>query len=83
MIEEKIAKCPLCEINIYNRGSKINRPFITTSGKNLLGYPAERAMPCGLNRVEGRCPFETEAEQEKITIELQRMPFISGNNNYQ
>ena len=53
--ETFVGKCNVCEVNVYERG-KLNRTFIYL-GRERKGYPRDVAMPCGLNRAEGRCPF--------------------------
>lgn len=74
-----VGTCPICEINVYDRPGK-NKPFME-KGKEKLGYPRDIAMPCGLNRTEGRCPFETEKEQQAIEYK-KGVGIFSGENNW-
>lgn len=75
-----VGTCHICEINVYDRG-KLNKSF-TYLGRERKGFPAANAMPCGMNREDkGRCPFETEAEQEKINFDKAKGIF-SGSNNW-
>jgi hypothetical protein len=75
--ETLVGKCRICEINVYDRGSK-NKPFVYL-GKQRMGYPRDVAMPCGLNRAEGRCPFESKQEQALIEYKKGQGIF-SGDN---
>ena len=84
-----IAECPVCGINIYDRAEK-NRSF--TVGKTaLMGYFADSAKPCGIDRSEStltedkvkeRCPFETKEEQNKITFDLSKIGALGKGSNY-
>lgn len=86
---DKVAECPVCEINVYDRG-KLNRKFKVRT-KTFYGYPTDSAMPCLMTRADcstkdnpiGRCPFETEQEQSKLGQAIKDLPKISGNNTYE
>lgn len=79
--EEKIVgKCHLCEINVYDRGA-LNKSFKTHLGSIKKGYPKAIALPCGLNRKEGRCPFETKETQDRIEYK-KGLGVISGANTW-
>lgn len=75
--EVKVGTCPICEINVYDRGGK-NKPF-KNLGRTKMGYPRDIAMPCGMSRPEGLCPFETKEQQDKISYERAQLVF-SGKN---
>ena len=92
-----VGKCPICEINIYDRG-ELNKPF-NYLGKVRKGYPNDLALPCGINRTGqdssgdpvvkemskeqfGLCPFESKEEQALIEYK-KGLGVISGENTWE
>ena len=64
-----IGKCPICTINLY--GEEVLKVNIKTAKglkvTSITGKPEK--FPCGINREDqGRCPWETNKDQEKLTI---------------
>lgn len=77
---KNIGVCPICEINIYEN-EKLGKE-VQFRGRTIKGYPNPVSMPCGLNRDEGRCPFESKEEQDQINLE-KATGIFSGNNNWE
>lgn len=88
--DDLVGTCPICEINVYNRGNK-NKPFLHGS-KTKMGFPSDVAMPCGISRENStnkdlkdtqkqRCPFETKEQQERIDLS-KAIGIFSGSNNW-
>ncbi len=79
-LEEKVGVCQICGINVYDR-RKLNKTFVYL-GRERMGYPKDIAMPCGINRSDvGRCPFESQEEQDKINYD-KSIGIFSGENNW-
>lgn len=74
--EKLVGKCPVCEINVYDRGAK-NKPF-QCLGKQKMGYPRDVAMPCGIDRTNQlsiKDPAAQAAAKEMTKAQFTRCPF--------
>jgi hypothetical protein len=80
IMNNAIGVCPICEINIYESKEK-GKP-VQFRGRTIVGYPNPVSMPCGLNRDEGRCPFESKKEQDAIDLQ-KSVGIFSGENNWE
>ena len=71
-LPEPVGKCPLCTINLYgNEVTKLTKETAIKDdkGKEYLEITGKAMVfPCGIYREkQGRCPWETEAEQKELT----------------